>query len=215
MDKRLNAIYNVIPFSDTFADIGCDHGYIAKEVIKNNKCKKAVISDISEKSLLKAQTLLKKEILEGIVIPVVSDGFSKLPTVDTALIAGLGGEEIIKILLNAKSLPFNLILSPMRNCDKVRVTLINLGYKIEKDFCVLSGEKFYDVIKATVGKDKLNKEEIEFGRSNLVSKNDDFILKIKCEIEKLSLRLKRDLSNSVREKTENEIERLNKYVVDK
>ena len=42
----------------TFADVACDHGYCAKYMLDNGLCERAVISDISEKSMSKARTLL-------------------------------------------------------------------------------------------------------------------------------------------------------------
>ena len=37
MTERQKIIFSAIPKSDVFADVGCDHGYIAKSMIVNNK----------------------------------------------------------------------------------------------------------------------------------------------------------------------------------
>ena len=59
MTNRLNQIFSVLPSCEVFADIGCDHGYVAKAMLDSGKCKKVIVSDISEKCLFKATTLLQ------------------------------------------------------------------------------------------------------------------------------------------------------------
>ena len=153
MNGRVSKIVSEIPRVKTFADIGCDHGYASLYMLKSNKCDKVVFSDISEKCLDKARSLLRDFILEGKAEGVVSDGFNNLPEVDLALIAGMGGEEIVKIFNNAKSLPVGLVIQPMKNPEKVREYLVNNGYKIVKDYTFKSQRKYYDLIRAERGED--------------------------------------------------------------
>ena len=167
MTDRLQKIFSIIPSCEIFADIGCDHGYIAQAMLISGKAKKVIISDISEKCLQKARELLYEFIQDGRAESVVSDGFDKLSVCDVALIAGMGGEEICSILLKAKVIPNNLVLQPMKNADKVRKCVQNLGYKIQKDFMFKSADKFYDLMLLTKGEENLTEEEIEFGRDNL------------------------------------------------
>lgn len=190
MTERLKQIFSSVPAGETFADIGCDHGYIAKEMLFKGKCKKAIVSDISEKSLEKARNLLKTEILNGRAEAVVSDGFINVPFCDVALIAGLGGDEIIKILSDAPFLPERLTLQPMKKSPKVREFVVSIGYFIEEDRVFLEGHIFYDVIRLIKGKDSLSPEEIEFGRTNLVFPSDAFKKKIAWEIKSIDERIK-------------------------
>ena len=189
MKNRIDEIFSIIPKSEIFADIGCDHGYIAKKMLDSCKCKKAIVSDISEKCLNKASVLLKNEIETKRAEAIVSDGFDALPIVDTALIAGMGGEEIIKILLNAKNaqkLPETLILQPMKNAEKVRKAIVDLQYKIEKDYLFYVKDKYYILILVKRGQDSLTEDEIEFGRTNINEPSQDFLRYIKEEIAKFS-----------------------------
>lgn len=209
MTERLEKIYSVIPKKKVFADIGCDHGYIAKKMLDTNKCERAIVSDISEKCLKKAQTLLADYIEKGIVESVVSDGFEKLPKVDVALIAGMGGEEICSILTKESELPKVLVLQPMKNPEKVRMLAIKKGYRIEKDSVFKSANKFYDLLVLIKGKDQLTEEEIEFGRDNLKGDNPDFKEKLLIDIGKIVEYLK---AENISEKTkENLILKLEKY----
>ena len=213
MTDRLEKIFALIPECERFADIGCDHGYIAEAMLKSGKAKKVIIADISAKCLEKAEQLLDESIKEGIAVSVVSNGFDKVPPCDTALIAGMGGEEICDIISRAKTLPASLILQPMKNCDKVRLCAVKSGYKIEKDFMFKSAGKYYDLMLLTKGKDALTQEEIEFGRDNLDGKNQDFKEFLQVKISRINTYLQSEkLSNEDRKNMLLIKEKLQKYV---
>ena len=213
MNYRLNRIFSEIPSCGVFADIGCDHGYMTKAMLDSGKCERAIVSDISEKCLEKARVLLDDYIADGKVESVVSNGFEKVGENDLALIAGMGGEEIISILTKAKALPEKLVLQPMKNPDKVRLTVVKLGYRIVKDLVFFAGDKYYDLMVLVKGKDSLTDEEIEFGRTNILSPSDDFKRLTRERKEKLAEYLKNEnLSERSRLDMTAEMERLEKYV---
>ncbi|MBQ3116332.1 MAG: SAM-dependent methyltransferase [Clostridia bacterium] len=213
MNKRLTEIFSVLPDCDTFADVGCDHGYMTLAMLKAGKCKRAIISDISEKCLQKARELLSGYILDGRVDSVVCDGLEKVGKCDLALIAGMGGEEIISIVKNAPHLPENLVLQPMKNVDKVRVACVEAGYRIEKDYVFFASGIYYNLILLQKGEDKLSQEEIEFGRTNLLEKGGDFKAMLYQEIEKYKVFLNNDsLPKESRAEMQARIEKLERYV---
>jgi len=167
MTKRLQLLFDEIENCEVFADVGCDHGYIAEAVLKSGKSEKVIISDISEKSLQKAKNLLCEKYADR-VKAVVADGFNGIDDkIDEALIAGMGGEEIAGILTRAKNLPKRLILSPQHNSDKVRIALLNLGYYIKKDTSFLDGKLYYLIVAEKI---KGWSNEGYRGRSNEVFK---------------------------------------------
>ena len=171
VSKRLEKIFSYLTSCEYLADVGCDHGYIAKLALDSGIAKKVCISDISEKSLNKAINLLS-DYGDEKVFSVVSDGLELVPnTVDQVLIAGMGGEEIVKILSSSHFLPKKLVLSPMKNGEKVRKLLIELGYEIVHDTIFSDGDKFYFLITADFGgKSVYTDMELEFGKESLKSK---------------------------------------------
>ncbi len=187
MTDRLTEIFNSLPSCKVFADVGCDHGYISLEMLKSNKAEKVIFSDISKNCLEKARELLSEYEKNGRADGYVSNGFDNLPTFDLALIAGMGGEEIISIIEKAKRLPQKLVLQPMKNSPKVREILLKKGYKFIKDYTFKAENKFYDLMVLERGEDFLTKEEIEFGKTNLALKPTAFL-------EKLSIRKKAIIS---------------------
>lgn len=214
MTERLKIIYELLPKCERFSDIGCDHGYITKEMLNSAKCKFAVASDISEKCLDKARGILKEEIASNRAVCVVSNGFENLPETDVALIAGMGGEEIVSIISCAKVLPKILVLQPMKNADRVRINLENLGYGITTDYTFKSDGKFYDLIKAEKGVrvKKLSKKEIKFGKDNLKDKPISFIEKLNARINVLNACISdSNLNDKARKKIKKELKELKKY----
>lgn len=213
MTNRIKKLFDAISCCDVFADIGCDHGYVAKAMLDGGKCNKVIISDISEKCLKKAEDLLCGYAGTGKVESKVSDGFEKIEYCDQALIAGMGGEEIAGIISRSKFLPDILVLQPMKNTKKVRELLLEKGYKLEKDYVFYVGRKYYDLIVAVKGEDFYTDEELKFGRTNLKEKSADFVRRLNEEKDKLKGFINSgSLSETDKEMMLKEIEKIERYL---
>lgn len=209
MTERLKRIFAEIPACKSFADVGCDHGYIAKEMIESGKCSNVTVSDVSDDSLNKARKLLHKYITQGVVTAICTDGLKGIsPLTHTVLIAGMGGEEIIKILTESTFLPPRLILQPMKNTPKVRQTLINLNYGIVKDYIFLDKNKHYNLLVCNYGEKTppYSEKELIFGRDNLKNKSSDFLLYLQKEIQLTQEYLKKIASEEQKEQTTKRLE---------
>ena len=149
--KRLEVIASLIRPCDVFADIGCDHGLIARYVSDNRLAGRVYATDISAAALRKAEKLLADCDNAAFLL---GDGFAPLDangiSVDEAVIAGVGGELIIKMLSATRSRP-SLVLGAQKNADKLRVYLAADGYNITDDVKVSDDGKFYDIIRAERG----------------------------------------------------------------
>ena len=169
---RLKTIVQNLSKCKTFADVGCDHGYVAEAMLSEGKCDFAYVTDVSAVCLKKAEDLLKDN-YKGRYQSIVTDGLKNVPKVDQVLIAGMGGELICDILKNADFLPERFVLQPMKNAEKVRQTVIDLGYKMIVD-TTFKDVKYYDLIVCEKGEETYSSYEIEFGRDNLKEKGDAF-----------------------------------------
>ena len=72
--KRIETLCALLQKARVFADIGCDHGYCTEYMLKNNLCERAIFSDISKGSLLKAKKLLGGYEKAGKATPVLGRG---------------------------------------------------------------------------------------------------------------------------------------------
>lgn len=168
MTDRLRAVCSLIDGCETFADVGCDHGFCTLYALKEGKCRRAVITDISAKCLAKAEKLLADYIAAGKCVSVCCDGLPDTgEKIDEVLVAGMGGEEIIRILKNGY-IPPKFILQPMKNAMELRAFLIERGCKITVDDMFKDG-KYYFIIKGESigGTYGYSRAELEYGRDSL------------------------------------------------
>ena len=172
LTHRLQTIYNQIPQVKRLADVGCDHGYVGVQALLDGKAQFVHFCDVSRPSLKKAQVLASK-LKQTNCDFTCQDGLGSLQ-VDCAVIAGMGGMEIMSILQKAQHLPQTLVLQPMRNQPELRTYLCQ-NYHIDVDFMFASEGKRYDLIVATRGTDSLDEVQTEYGKTNLVNPTDDFI----------------------------------------
>lgn len=189
MTERIRTICSALPAVSVFADVGCDHGYCTQFMLQNGLCETAYVSDISAGSLSKAEKLLEKEIRAGRCVPVCADGMKGLPQVDCVLIAGLGGEEIVRIL-SERYIPPKFVLQPMRNSERVREFLLGRGCDITADHTFCGEGKYYDLIAGkNAGGCVYSDWELRYGRDNLKQRPAAFLAKLREEQGKIRLRL--------------------------
>lgn len=162
LGARLNAILQEIDYVDTVADIGTDHGKLVVSAVLCNRAKRAIAIDISEKCLKKAEQLAVNYGVEHQIEFLVGDGFSPIKSkIDTAIIAGMGGLEIIHIL--NKDIAKKYILVPHQDGYLLRKFLQDNDFFIEKDY-VVKESKYYDIIVATKGKNNYTEAELFLGK---------------------------------------------------
>lgn len=189
LTKRLENIVCALPRCSVLADVGCDHGYIGTEALLRNIAQTVVFVDISAPSLQKARQNCPDELCRRAQF-VCQDGLKDV-LCDCAVIAGMGGLEIISVLKSARQLPQYLVLQPMRSQGDVRRCLTE-NYRISSDFKFFDG-KFYDLIVAEkcLGGSRLSADEIAFGKTNLAHPSSDFLHFLHLQLDEYSQILSR------------------------
>ena len=188
ISKRLKAIASLIDKNSKVIDIGTDHAYLPIFLYNNKITTKITATDVSEKVLENSFKNLTKNELENKIKLIKSDGFNNVcEKYDIAVIAGMGAYTIIKIL-NSSNLPDKLIIQSNNNIDILRKNMNELNYKIDKELAILDKNKYYNIIKYKKGKEKLNNNQLLFGKSNnknyykyLLEKNNILYKKTKNE----------------------------------
>ncbi|MBQ6944766.1 MAG: Nif3-like dinuclear metal center hexameric protein [Ruminococcus sp.] len=153
LDNRLKMCADMISGKGIVCDVGTDHALLAAYLITNGKCEKVIASDINEGPLESAGKTVEKYGISGKVDLVLSDGLKNIngEGVSDIVIAGMGGETIVKIL-SERQFDLNgirLILQPMTKAEILRKWLADYGYKIVSENGVSEGEKLYTVITAS------------------------------------------------------------------
>lgn len=205
LGKRLNTIVSFCGKPSRIADVGCDHGYVLKE-LANNGVQFLIASDISAPSVKKADDLLKSINYSNYDVRV-GDGLSTLTDedhLDLIVIAGMGGYEIIEILSKSKIKLNYLVLQPQNNVVLLRQYLMNNNFIVIKDWVVKDNNKFYNVLKVKKS-DKiqtLSQKDITYGVTNLLEYNSDFVEMLMYENAKMTERLQRITNENTRQKFE-------------
>lgn len=206
-DKRLLALCFELKGSNSFADIGTDHGKLPVYALLNNIVKKAIATDISAKSLHKARILSEKYALA--VDIRVGDGLQPIKNheVDTVVISGMGSSEIIAIIDKRINDFSKFILLPHKNPEKLREYLKERDIGIMRDKVVKEGKFYYHIITCSILNKWNNKHNIYIGRDNI--NNSDFEEYLTYRLEVLERLIK---SSNHRQEFEEEKKELMKWI---
>jgi tRNA (adenine22-N1)-methyltransferase len=187
--KRIDTLCALLEKSNTFADVGCDHGYCSEYVLENGLCNQVIFSDVSKGSLAKAKILLQDYVQEGRAKAVLGDGFFGVPKdTEQVLIAGMGGSEIISILSDSRwgFMPKRFVFQPMHDAEKLRRYILSNGGYLQRDFTFFDG-KFYDVLVGGIGQEPqpYTDAEYEFGKENLQTMPKAFVDRTNKQIKNI------------------------------
>ncbi len=158
LSARLAAVASFVEPGSRVADVGTDHGYIPIYLVRTGIAQRALAMDVRPGPLERARAhveQLEPGCRERIEIRL-SDGLKALKPeeADTVVIAGMGGELIIRILEQGRHMwdsVRRLILSPQSELQKVRHFLSQEGFCILRETMVKDEGKYYTVMEAGRG----------------------------------------------------------------
>lgn len=133
------------------ADIGTDHAYLPIWLIKNGIVKSALACDINEGPLNAGKNDVESYSLSDKITLRLSDGLKEVKEneADDIVIAGMGGELIVKILSEcewAKNKDKHFILQPMTKAEVLIKYLYENGFEIIKQKACECLGKHYTVM---------------------------------------------------------------------
>ena len=172
LSKRLQAVADLVSPGMRLADIGTDHAYIPIYLMENEKIPQAIAMDINKGPLELAEEHIKAHGLEQQIQTRLSDGMAKLQAgeADCAVIAGMGGALMIKILEEGRETAFQLqelVLQPQSELKKFRIYLLENGYRVLAEDMVYEDGKYYPMMKVKPGEmtgESWKPEELEYGK---------------------------------------------------
>ncbi len=153
ISRRLEWIASFVKQGERVADIGTDHGYIPIYLAQNKTSPKVIAMDINFGPLDKAKNNIRAYHQEDIVEVRLSNGLMTLDEgeVDCIIIAGMGGRLIDQILRESKEKLMTYkrwIISPHKDIDIVRKTLLELGIAIIDEDMMYEDGHYYTVLIA-------------------------------------------------------------------
>ena len=178
INSRLKKIGDLVEANSFCLDVGCDHGLLDIYLVKQNKNIKAVASDIAEGPLEQAKKNIAREGLQDQIEVRLGSGLDTYTKeIDTIIISGMGGRNIIGILKdNSRILKKikTIILSPNNYQEDVKKYCCKNGFYIENEEFVKDKNFIYQIIILKKGKKKYSKKEYFFGPVFLIKKGPLF-----------------------------------------
>lgn len=152
LSDRMRAVTALVSPCRSMADIGCDHGYVAIELIRSHICEKVIAMDINKGPLARAKMNIRDCGMEDYIETRLSDGAAALAPneAEGIICAGMGGRLVISILEQSRELICNmkqLVLQPQSELDEVRKYLRANGYLIEKEDMIFEEGKYYPMMR--------------------------------------------------------------------
>lgn len=175
LDERLSTIYKMVGRVESVADIGADHGFLGVRLLLDDRCVRVQFLDISELSLKKAVRLAKKcGVFDRCAFSIGDGAKALVEKPDVAVIAGMGGETIARIIREGREAlsGVRLILQPNLDAPFVREAVCSIGYAVTDEKIARAKNRHYVIIAAEPGRVEYSTREIIAGPV-LLKKGDE------------------------------------------
>ena len=156
MNKRLQAIADLVSDGIGLVDVGTDHGALPISLASRGYSGELFATDINAGPLSAGERNASAASLDDRIWFLLCDGLERCPAdrVDTIVIAGMGGDTIAGILDRAEwtmDRRYQLILQPMTKGEVLRYWLVNNGYGIDRELLVRDSGTIYAILSARYG----------------------------------------------------------------
>lgn len=181
LSKRLETIAQYVKQDTDVIDVGTDHGYIPAYLAQNKIAKRIIATDLRTAPLKRAQLSAEEYAVQDQIEFILTDGLCGIDIkgIDTVIIAGMGGETIIKILENAPCVRkenIRFILQPQSKISELSFWLSQFNFEIIDETLVSEDGKIYLVMLVGTGR---SKEVLTLAESNadrlLMEKRDPLL----------------------------------------
>lgn len=162
------------------ADVGTDHGFVPIRLVESGSVTHVVAMDVRKGPLERAKEHILDYHMEDKIETRLSDGLKELKPgeADTVIIAGMGGELMLRILRDGSHMKESVkhyVLSPQSELSVFRHGLEELGLAILEEQMLLDEGKYYVVMTVIPGTMHWEHEyEYRYG-ADLIQKKDPIL----------------------------------------
>lgn len=149
LSRRLSALAEFVKDCDTLLDVGSDHGLLPLWLLKHNRIRRALISDVREEPLKQAQHTLRSYDSTRVRF-FLSDGLRLIDEVfDTCVIAGMGSPNIQNILnadLQKARQAHHILLQSNSDLGSLREFMAEHNFALKDERLIQERAHFYVVM---------------------------------------------------------------------
>lgn len=186
LGPRLRLVASYVPKGSLLGDIGTDHAYLPIYLWENGSLRHAVAVDVHEGPYLSARSSIQSRRLESVIDVRFGDGLKPVHPgeVDTLTMAGMGGNTMLEIFdarPEVMAQVQTLILQPQGAEGKVRLKLLQAGWKLKEERLIEEEGRIYVVMNYSREEgytfeelsEKVQQWLVRIGRSQEVHFSDD------------------------------------------
>lgn len=149
LSRRLAAIAEYIQACDTLLDVGSDHGLLPYWLLKQNRVRTALVSDVREEPLKQAQHTLRSFDSSRVRF-YLSDGLRSIDEpFDTCVIAGMGSpniQSILKASLDKVKQAQRILLQSNSDLASLRQFMADHQFKLMDECLIQERAHFYVIM---------------------------------------------------------------------
>lgn len=151
LGPRLQLVASYVPKASLLGDIGTDHAYLPIYLWEKKGLRHAVAVDVHEGPYISARSAIQSRRLESVIDVRFGDGLKPVHPgeVDTLTLAGMGGNTMLEIFdarPEVMAQVRTLILQPQGAEGKVRLKLLQAGWKLKEEQLVEEEGRIYVVM---------------------------------------------------------------------
>lgn len=196
MNRRLDMLYQLLPKTGCgFIDVGTDHAQIPIRMAKDAYEGRIYASDLAEAPIQTARIAACEHGVQDQIRFLCCDGLTLCPpeSVDTILIAGMGGDTICGILDRTEWLfsgDYLLVLQPMTHAEVLRYWLVHNEFAIFCEAVIEDTGHVYQMFCARLGKSgRYSDAEYLTGKRDIVHLGDDRMRLLRWERDRLQKKI--------------------------
>ena len=153
LSERMSMVAGMVPQGVVLCDVGCDHGFVSIELVREKVCPRVIASDVRPGPLARAKEHVEQAGLSDQIALRLADGLSGLEAgeADCFLAAGMGGRVMIRFLTERLELVRTMrcfILQPQSELQAVRAFLRQQGFVLQAEDMVYEEGKYYTAMRA-------------------------------------------------------------------
>lgn len=172
LDERLSLVAAMYEPCAWGADIGTDHAYLPRYLLKAGICERMIAADVSEGALSNARATLTRSRLLDRAKLTLADGLDAIDRPCGCIsVTGMGGDTMAALLRRGEKRLQDavLVLSAHTELALVRQAVLDIGYHfVREELCRAAG-RFYVCWRAEPGCEAMSEEDVAYGRLLWVS----------------------------------------------